>query len=225
MGERTRASQRPYFSPPRQAMPPVVPSVSPEMVTTPFATLMAAGERRPFPAWPGPSYTPQAARSPSKSSLRVAWPQPHRPAAVVVPSAAVPSVVGPVVGLVVVPPGSEPSSELSSEPSSEPLLDPPLDPPLDPSLESLSDLSLLDPLVPPSAGSDSELVVVVVAVVVAAVAVPCPAVPFDAPTTVPPTTVPPTTAPPSSAEPGRGMAARASAAASREASGMQSVSA
>ena len=36
-------------------MPPVVPFASPEIVRMPPDTLTADGERRPLPAWPGPS--------------------------------------------------------------------------------------------------------------------------------------------------------------------------
>ena len=55
-GDFTRASQRPYWERPCfQAMPPVVPFASPVIVKTPFDTLIAEGERRPLPAWPGPS--------------------------------------------------------------------------------------------------------------------------------------------------------------------------
>ena len=36
-------------------MPPVVPFASPVIVRMPPDTLIADGERRPLPAWPGPS--------------------------------------------------------------------------------------------------------------------------------------------------------------------------
>ena len=84
-GALTRPSQRPYCCPSPHSMPAVLPLGSPVIVRIPLPTPTAFGVRRPFPACPGPSYTPHAGprRVPSNSSTRVGSPQFCRAAALV----------------------------------------------------------------------------------------------------------------------------------------------